>query len=1025
MSFISVSVRSKTAVLLLSASLAGPACGPAETVHHETQPQRSAAAPLPPPPPSDGCEGVWCPCEQRPPEYACPGYDEVLVTTAAFGARGLFTSPSFLTNAPVGAVVEATNAVVDVPGEYTTRPGFERLAHGLPGNIPVSSWTVFQGRIVAVSVGLYGGRLFREDPSAPSGWAEYQGIYFPPSPGKDAHGAAIPGKIHFFEAQQALYFTTASGVFRLESLDGTPVLSGVAQALSGTLALSAAGSPQALNDGAATAYRYVWGRRAANDRVMLGAPSGRVTIVNTSGTPRDVTHSIPVPFGVDSSHFLQVYRADEVPSTTTPSDEMYLVHEKPFADMAVSITAHNITRHPDFGVTVVSTTAPHGLTQGQAITLNDIYARPSDRENFPPGIKFVDTVVGPTAFTYVSSGPAVASTGPFYFTSASQYTFTDTTPDALKADALYTNINFNSLGVGASHYRPPLANATAVFGERAFYGNVELVERVTLNLLGVGGTAGLSDGQGLQFLFGSNVVESYTGSTAGESFPTTFRIFTSGTPAQNVAETTKSLVRAINSRGDGRLYAQYASSDGALPGQIIVESRYLGRGSVTVEAIQRGDMWAPALTASMQVKPGNISRTTGNLVTVFPSSTTAGIGHGLVVGQVVELLPSGSPADRLNFPAGKKVITAVPTIDSFRYQEVGTPPGSTVTNISAMAFRSLHEPVTTDNEAAPGGWMASDAGNPDSVPFTIPEIAGDRYKRLYRFLHLGNSLFLLKEDGLFRLTGNSPETFDVTQVDSTVRFVAPDTAMAIGTRAYALTTQGLMSWTEATRPEPASVPVEDVFRELVDGNRALVERYAFAVNDDASRRAYFWLPDPANPEETGSSTVYVYHTLTDAWTRWDKQAATAMIHPVDGKLYVAPPYDFSTGQTLPPFRERRTGTDADYVDEDGSAITTTITHAPNYGPSPHLEKQWIWNTWHFRGEVPSLVDVGFSTNYDPTPIYFPITSDDTLEPGTVSTPPTMEHSRGRYLKVSIRHAQAGVPLRLLGYAVRSRHYEVR
>lgn len=1006
--------RKFAAVLLSAAALFG--CGPADEspAARDVLSARRPVGPVEPPPPSDGCEGVWCPCASRPPEHACPGYDEVLVTTTVFGARGMFTSPSFITNAPVGSTSLALNAVVDSPGEYTTRPGFERLAQGLPGNLPIEAWTVFKGRLIA-----HGGlRLWREDPSAADGWTAYPGIYIPPYPGNFGE------KIRFFEAQQSLYFTTSSGMYRLERLEDRPAPSGVPQALTGTIALSSAGNPQALNDGFATAYRYVWGRRAVNGRIFLGAPSGRIAISNSAGSPRDVAHDIPFVNDLDDSHFLQVYRADEVPNTTTASDEMYLVHERSFADMAVNVVATNLSRSLG-GIVTVTTLTPHSLSNGSPITLTNKFSDPRDANTYPPRVYTVLSIPSPTTFTYISSGSSGSSFGTAVFQVANSYVFTDTTPDALKADALYTNVNFNSQGIGASHHRPPLANATVVFGERTFYGNVELPERVTLNLLGVGGAQGINPGQGLRFIFGGGGVHVFMGSTA-ENFPNNmFKVYTTGTPAQNVADTAQSLVRVINARrADGRLYAQYASSAIDLPGQIILETRTAGEGTVTIEGVNGGGMWAPALSATQQLTAGNATRNTANEVTIF-TPIVASVGHGYSVGQTVELLPPPSPTDAANFPPGPKVITAVPTIDSFRYQEVGAPPSSVVTNIGGMTFKSTQEPVTTDDEKSPGGWMASDAGNPDSVPFTVPEIAGDRYKRLYRFLPLGNSLFMLKEDGLFRLTGSGPETFSVDHVDNTVRFVAPDTAVAIGGRAYALTTQGLMSWTEATRPEPASVPVEDVFRDLVEGNRELVEKYAFAVNDDASRRAYFALPDPTNPEETGASHVYVYHTLTDAWTRWDKRGATALIHPVDGKLYVAPPRDFDTGAALPPYRERRSGSDADYVDEDGSAISTTITHTQNFGPSPHVEKQWIWATWHFRGEVPSEVEVGFATNYDPTPIYFPLTSDDALEPGTVSTPPTMEHSRGRYLQVSIRHAQVGVPLRLLGYAVRSRHYEVR
>lgn len=80
---------------------------------------------------------------------------------------------------------------------------------------------------------------------------------------------------------------------------------------------------------AQTAYRFVWGFRNANDRVLLGAPSGRVPLTNPSTETLDeVTLTVQVPSWVTTSHFLQVYRADTSAGASIPaSDDMGLVYE--------------------------------------------------------------------------------------------------------------------------------------------------------------------------------------------------------------------------------------------------------------------------------------------------------------------------------------------------------------------------------------------------------------------------------------------------------------------------------------------------------------------------------------------------------------------------------------------------------------------------------------------------------------------------------------------------------------------------
>lgn len=919
-----------------------------------------------------------------------------------FGARGLWNSPSSLVAAPPGSAQVADEVVVDQPGEYTTRHGFERLPAGIPGDWEVTAWTTYQGAIIAHAVN---NTLYRYVSGT---WTAFPGTYLPPTPGAAADGSPLLGRVSFFETQQTLYFTTAAGVYRLESVTGTPQLAGVVQALPGIPSVYAAG--QALSVNSATAYRYVWGRRGANGRVMLGAPSDRATITNrteaitfapsamvravsgdvnvtvaagvasalvvgqtvtltsndttnfpsgakvitsrgttsfhyneafgspaTAASPAGmsftsaatgiaVAHSVAIPSGLDDSYFLQVYRADEVPLNTVPSDEMYIVHERAFSEMPAGATSYN---------------------------------------------------------------------------------FVDNTPDSLKGDSLYTNLNSGN-GIGTSHYRPPKAAVSVVFQNRAFYANVEMPERISFSLISVDeNSGGLRVGQGLRFTSHAGSKEEYIGDTA-ESFPDKFMVFTNGSPTQNVANTAKSLVNAINSRAGGFLRANYADT-GNLIGTIVIESRDVAEGAISVEGIGNSNAFVPAIPATFDV---DFMVRAGGTVTVGTMTPVS-----LSPGQKIRLI-SVDPTGASQFPVGEKTVVSSNNQFAFSYMEAG--PDASLIQPNAAVFGTIAPDVQTDDEAAPGGWMVSDEFNPDSVPALIPEISGDRYKRILRMLPLGNSLFLLKEDGLFRITGTDPTNYIVDHVDSTVRFVAARAAFTIGTRAYALTTQGLMSWTESTRPEPASVPIESTLRQIIATAPNAVEDYAFALNHDSRRRAYLWLPS-AN-SDVRATQVYVYNTLTDAWTRWNKPAVNALVNPADDLLYIAFPDEDGSGTAPAPAKERYTGTNTDYQDEDFQAIQALVTWNPVYATNG-TQNQLVRATYRFAGGVPSSMDVAFATNFDAFPQWFTLNSSDPSQtPGTLTTPPTMQHSRGNSHTLSVRHAQRFTPLRMLGYSARMRTY---
>ena len=407
---------------------------------------------------------------------------------------------------------------------------------------------------------------------------------------------------------------------------------------------------------------------------------------------------------------------------------------------------------------------------------------------------------------------------------------------------------------------------------------------------------------------------------------------------------------------------------------------------------------------------------TSNVTTV---TTFTGYPHGFTVGQVIDRTRGLTPD--ANFVNGTFTVASIVDEYTFTYSEVGA---NAVLVVGGYMHSTSGDDIQTDDEAAPGGWMVSDEGNPDSVPAVIPETStGDRYKRTLRLLPLGSSLFFLKEDGLYRLAGDSPSTYTVECVDSTVTFVAADVAFTMGSRAFALTTQGLMTWTENSEPVPASVPIESDLRALVDSARTNVEALGHALAHDSKRRAYLWLPTSAT--DSSASVAYVYNALADAWTRWTRPAAAAIVLPQEDRLYVAPPEDGTTGLAPAVLRERNTGTSADYQDENGEAIQATLVWTPHFSPDVNSLEQLVYATYHFAGSTPTEMDVRFETDWASTGPWFTLDASASQSPGTFTTPPTLEQSRGRYHKLHVRHGVVGEPLRMLGYSAQVRYWTSR
>lgn len=151
-------------------------------------------------------------------------------------------------------------------------------------------------------------------------------------------------------------------------------------------------------------------------------------------------------------------------------------------------------------------------------------------------------------------------------------TITDVTSDDFRGAELYTNANQE--GILQSNEVPPFAKDIAVYNNSGFYANTKTKFRLNLSMLS---TASFTNSSTITI---SNNIDTFTltfnnsseNATGGQVF-----YDTSGTPAQNVDVTARSLVRTINRFTDNdSVYAYYLSGPDDVPGQLIIESRNLG-----------------------------------------------------------------------------------------------------------------------------------------------------------------------------------------------------------------------------------------------------------------------------------------------------------------------------------------------------------------------------------------------------------------------------------------------------------------
>lgn len=244
--------------------------------------------------------------------------------TITVRARGLYDAGNNPWTLPDGALLTATNARIRRDNVIEPRPGLilpfaatplHSLAFAFGGTTNNGSWLGYNG-----------------DTRTVHWWSVMNSVTALPG----TYIATANGGLNLVGASSAksYFFLTTLGTYAMDALTATPAAAGVTGALD--LAAAVAGVGTAIPNNTQVAYRAVFGRRDANGRSILGAPSSRAVLRNIAGTVQDAQVIVTIPTEVQSaSFFLQLYRTSaSVDQNTDPGDECYLVYEAALSAVA-------------------------------------------------------------------------------------------------------------------------------------------------------------------------------------------------------------------------------------------------------------------------------------------------------------------------------------------------------------------------------------------------------------------------------------------------------------------------------------------------------------------------------------------------------------------------------------------------------------------------------------------------------------------------------------------------------------------
>ena len=363
-------------------------------------------------------------------------------------AGGLYTYPNPLQKTlPPGSMSLAQNVAIRAPGVVEPRRGMPPLAGTFPSSGTADAMTFWQdataGKLYLV-VHTTQNKIAYVDTASPGGsWTELSGTFTPPT------GQTM----RFTSANGNLYFTTNSGVYKVDTVANGAVAAGGVKAT--TITASQTGTTGFQTAASQVAYRALFYIKDANNNTIFGVPTQRLVQLGTANPTATTSSGLTRP--ASSNNQVLVTLASAKPYVA--NDIVYLLStdanfpggNKTVNNLSATCNSGQMSRSAN--VVTVNTTAAHNFAVGQTVVLSPGEA------NFSSGNKTVATTPSTTQFTYAENGADATSGSTETFTSLNtQFTYTESGTTGVSV-SVAQNFYYATRNVSLTVQLPPTLTA--------------------------------------------------------------------------------------------------------------------------------------------------------------------------------------------------------------------------------------------------------------------------------------------------------------------------------------------------------------------------------------------------------------------------------------------------------------------------------------------------------------------------------------------------------------------------------------
>lgn len=385
------------------------------------------------------------------------------------------------------------------------------------------------------------------------------------------------------------------------------------------------------------------------------------------------------------------------------------------------------------------------------------------------------------------------------------------------------------------------------------------------------------------------------------------------TPAVSTYLTTKSLIRVLNRNTSKQenfdTYAYYSSSStSTTPGLFLLEGTFFTdlKYYLSSNSKEIGQSFYP-----------DISPVKENGTTIDGSDGSSEVlltitGHNLQNGDSIIISNSNS----------------TPNIDGVYFIQyidentikinLNTTPISFIDG-DIFYYSKVEDTESSDNYTKKNRIYWSKYEQPEAVDSSLTGNflpVGSEDKEILRIVPLKDSLFIFKEDGLFRLSAEY-EPFIVSLFDSSCILLAPDSIGINKNMIFCWTTQGIAVVSESG-VSIISTPIDTEIFKLQSNNYTNFKSATFGVGYESDNSYIVWTV--SKQSDTQATQAFRFCTVTNTWTKYTKSNTCGILNPVDDTLYLGAADSSYIEQ------ERKTFSREDYCDYEYNQVLTNNSY---------------------------------------------------------------------------------------------------